>query len=115
MPIGGLFCQDVKLTHVADFLHVGSSPGKAIVAKFDHQDIGHQPRMSTGAIYKWVNLHQAVMEAQRNLVDKFFAKQDPPSAKCPQLTPQNVFLIGCVEIIAIGEVSRYEIAYFFGC
>src|ERR1035438_7339149 len=68
---------DIALPCRAGIAQTLPSPRKPLTAKLDRQKIGHETGVAPVAIRKWVNLHQPVMEAQRDFIGWIRVVFDP--------------------------------------
>src|SRR5579863_6908129 len=77
MSVGGMQGGDVTLAHRAGILQIRASPRKALTSEPHHQKIRHEPGVAAVTIREGMNLHQPVMEANRDLVGRICLVLDP--------------------------------------
>jgi len=85
MIVGGLQGGDITLAHRAGILHIRASPRKPLTPEPHHQKIRHEAGVAAVAIRERMNLHQPVMEADRDLVRWICLVLDPRLGVVKQL------------------------------
>ena len=72
----------VALANGTGVLQIGASPGEPVAAEVRNKEIRQQPRVPAIAVRKWVDLHETMVEADRDLIGRIRTLFNP----CPRRT-----------------------------